>query len=190
MNDPYALPLAAPRVPPPPTPRARHLVRTAATRVALGFVLTVVAAVTVPSLLGYQTFTVLSGSMEPALGVGDLVVVEKVPPARAEVGDVVTFRSPDGLPRLITHRVVARRLAGGAAFFTTRGDANTGSEGWSVPLRGTIGRATYRVPKLGYVTNRLGSRLGRFAFLVVPACLLALIELRRIWSAPEPADGA
>jgi hypothetical protein len=75
--------------------------------------------------------------------------------------------------------------------FVTRGDANTGVERWAVAKNGTIGRVEYRVPKLGYVANRVGSRLGRFTFIVVPALLLALSELWRIWrpAGREQTDG-
>jgi signal peptidase len=42
-------------------------------------------------LIGYQVFTVISGSMEPTYGVGDLIYVKKVDPATIAVGDPITF---------------------------------------------------------------------------------------------------
>jgi signal peptidase len=154
--------------------------------VVLGFAATIVAAITLPALAGYQVLTVLSGSMEPALRTGDVIVESKVSPGELRIGDVVTFREPDS-SRLITHRVRAVSIWGGSAHVTTRGDANTGVERWSIPVDGTVGRVEYRVPKVGYVTNRVGSRFGRLALLVVPALLLCLWELKRIW-APKERD--
>ena len=176
----YAVAYARSPVARSPRVSTRRLGRLAALA-ALGFAAAIALAVTVPTLLGLQSFTVLSGSMEPAIGTGDVVVVRKIDPLDARVGDVVTFRSPDDPTRMITHRVRRIEASGGLARFVTQGDANTGSEEWTVPTNGVIGRVEYRVPKLGYVTSRVSSTLGRFAFLVVPAVLLAVIELRRIW---------
>ena len=148
---------------------------------ACAFCLGIAAAVTVPSLVGYQSFTVLSGSMEPTISTGDVVVVAKIVPLEAQAGDVVTFPSPEDPSRVLTHRVRSVEAVGGTVRFVTRGDANTGVERWTVPADGVIGRVSYRIPKLGYVANRVGSRFGRFAFLVLPALLLAGMELRRIW---------
>ena len=147
----------------------------------VGFGLALAAIVTLPAAIGYTSLTVLSGSMSPALRTGDIVVAKKIAPADARPGDVVTFRAPDNASKLITHRIVRMRVLDGHSAFVTRGDANTGVERWVVPNHGTIARVDLRVPKLGYVTNLAGSRFGRFGFLVIPALLLAVFELRRIW---------
>lgn len=163
-----------------PRRAARLLVRICLAA-ACGFAAAIAVSISVPTLLGYQSFTVLSGSMVPALGVGDVVIVSKLAPLDARIGDIVTFRSPEDRARLVTHRVLHMRASGATVYFETKGDANTGTEKWSVATSGVIGRAAYRVPKVGYVTNRLGSRLGRLSFIVLPALLLGLFELRRIW---------
>ena len=155
----------------------------------LGFGIGIAGFMTVPMAFGYHGFVVLSGSMQPAISTGDAVLVDSISPIDARVGDVVSFRSPDDPKRMITHRVVSLRATGGVVQFVTKGDANTGVERWSVPADGAIGRVQYRVPKLGYITNRLGSRYGRFAFLVVPALLLGVMEVRRIWSPAEKGPG-
>ena len=155
----------------------------------LGFAIGIAALMTVPMAFGYRGFVVLSGSMEPTIHTGDAVLMDSISPLDARIGDVVSFRSPDDPTHMITHRVVSMVATGGVVQFVTRGDANTGVERWSVPADGVIGRVQYRVPKLGYITNRLGSRFGRFAFLVVPALLLGVMEVRRIWSPTEKGPG-
>jgi signal peptidase len=155
----------------------------------VGFAIAIAVAATVPTLFGFQSFAVLSGSMEPAIGTGDVVVVRKIAPLDAKVGDVVTFRSPENPGRLVTHRATSIQASGETVTFVTKGDANTGIERWSIAAGGTIGKVEYRIPKLGYITNRIGSRFGRFAFLVLPALVLAVSELRRIWSAEPKGPG-
>ena len=161
-----------------------RLVRRAATTclwAVLGSALGLALAVSAPPLLGYETLTVLSGSMEPAIRTGDVVVDAKIRPLEARVGDVVTFSDPENRARLITHRVRRVQRSANSVRFVTKGDANNAVEKWNVPVSGTIGRVEYRVPKLGYVMAHLSGRSARFLLVVVPALLLALYELRRLW---------
>jgi signal peptidase len=147
----------------------------------LGFSIGIALAVTAPLAFGFKSFTILSGSMEPAISTGDVVVVKRIDPSEARIGDVVSFRDPENPTRVLSHRVTRIRAADGSIAFVTKGDANTGVERWQMPEDGTIGRVEFRIPKLGYVTNRVGSRFGRLAFLVLPALLLAFSELYKIW---------
>lgn len=142
-----------------------------------------VLAAGAPAALGQRPMTVMSGSMQPAIHTGDVVVAEPIHPLEARIGDVVTFRAPDGSGRLITHRVRAMRARDGRVEFTTRGDANNAGERWSVAVAGEIGRVSLRVPKLGYAVAWIGTRDGRLLALIVPALLLGGLELRRIWRA-------
>lgn len=155
----------------------------------VGFTVTIASAITVPLAFGYHSFTVLSGSMEPTISTGDVIVVKTISPLDAKVGDVVSFRDPENAARLLSHRVTEMHVGPQGVAFVTRGDANTGVERWQIARNGTIGRVEYHVPKLGYVTNRLGSRFGRFAFLVLPALLLGVMEARRIWRPAEKGPG-
>ncbi len=138
-----------------------------------------------PGLLGLESFTILSGSMEPTLRVGDVVIDRRISASEIQPGDIVTFRDPEDDARLLTHRVLRYRVDGETAFVVTRGDANLGVERWSIPLDGTVGRVDFRVPKLGYVLKHAGGRMGRIALIALPALLLGLFELKRIWFPKE-----
>jgi signal peptidase len=149
----------------------------------------VALAVGLPGLFGYKSFTVMSGSMEPAIGTGSVVVERPIAPREARVGDVVTFKDPEGTGRLITHRVTRVRVSGPTASFVTKGDANTTVERWNVPAGGSIGRVAYDVPKVGYAMVLAGGRHGRLLLIALPALLLAAFEIARIWR-PERPKGA
>jgi signal peptidase len=142
-------------------------------------------AVTLPFFFGMKSLTVLSGSMEPTIHVGDVVVVRQIAALDARVGDVVTFRDPTGPDRLITHRVRKISIADGKVSFETKGDANTSIERWHVPSDATIGLVMYRVPRIGYVLFYVHGALGRLLLVVVPALLLGGYEIWRIWR-PAP----
>jgi signal peptidase len=142
-----------------------------------------------PLVFGGRTFAVLSGSMEPTLHVGDLVLEKKVAAPDIHVGDIVTFRSPDDAGKLITHRVRRVVIADGTVKVTTKGDANLSPERWTVPADGTVGRALGRVPKIGYLLVWTRSPAGRMLLIVLPALLLGLSQLWRIWTKPGGGAG-
>jgi signal peptidase len=151
--------------------RATQLLRIAGGGAAVGIAAGLLLAVVVLLGLGYRGLTVLSGSMEPALATGDVVVLHQVPPRSLAVGDVVTFRDPENGARLITHRVRGLVERDGRVEVITRGDANSGSERWSVPVHGHLGRVVARVPHLGSAVAWMHGGLGALALLLVPACL-------------------
>ncbi|HEX6651854.1 MAG TPA: signal peptidase I [Thermoleophilaceae bacterium] len=148
--------------------------------VALGFGLGMAAIVTLPGVFGYQSLTVVSGSMVPTLGVGSVVIDEVISPAEARPGDIVTFKDPLH-PRQLTHRLQKVRVDGDTFYMTTLGDANDVPEHWSVPRTAHIGRVVAHLPKLGYVRAWLGSRYARLGAggIVLLLGALMLVDLWR-----------
>ena len=147
-----------------------------------GFVFALLGAAVVPLALGLHTYTVRSGSMTPTIETGDLVVSRSISPMEAGIGDIVTFKDPEGSGRLISHRVRAVRERDGRSYFVTRGDDNNAVERWNVPDSGTIGEIVYRVPKLGYLLGRAESGPGKIVVVVLPALILLALGLIRIWA--------
>lgn len=158
--------------------------RIGGTWLALGFVVTLFLAAAAPVALGYHSFVLRSASMGPTLEPGDIEVVQTIAPLSARVGEIVTFRDPQRQDQLVSHRVRAIERNGGRVEFVTQGDANTGRERWSVPVDGTIGRLAYRVPKLGWVVVWSQTPAGRVTLIVLPALLLLVSLLQRLWRQP------
>jgi signal peptidase len=157
----------------------------------LGLLFAALFASVGPLALGDRSFTMRSGSMTPAIETGDVVVTEPISPLSARVGDVVTFRDPEGSGKLFSHRVQAVRPVGGDVRFVTRGDANTSTERWNVPADGSVGKVLYTVPKIGYALMWTGTVPARIALIVIPALLLCWTGLKRIWRpGPEPEVSA
>jgi signal peptidase I len=167
-------------------PVSLRLARVAATSLLLGTGLGVFGVIVAPSLVGGRALTVMSGSMEPALGVGDVVIDSRVSPAEVRVGDIVTFSDPEGTGKLITHRVRRVRIDGGTAHLVTKGDNGNAVERWDVPAGGSLGRVEYRVPLLGFFVFWLNGPFARIGLIVIPALLLAGFELWRIWRPQRP----
>jgi signal peptidase len=149
--------------------------------VGLGLLLGVFLVLTVSTAFGYRSLVVMSGSMEPALHVGDVVIVREIAPLDARIGDVVTFTDPEDPSRLLTHRVRSITVSGSDVSVQTMGDANTTAERWQISENGLIGRVEVRLRHLGYVMSWLRSRFGRLGFVAIPALALGVLELRRVW---------
>src|SRR4029077_265338 len=142
-----------------------------------------------PLALGDHPHTDLTGTMEPTISPGDVVIDEQIAPTEAKVGDIVTFRDPEQQSKLLTHRVVSsQRLRDGHLAFVTQGDANNTREDWRVPADGQIGRVVYTVPWVGHIAVLARTRLGLGLLIGIPLLLILAEELVRIWR-PRPGPG-
>lgn len=128
--------------------RTRRIVRTTATSLAVVLVLTYVSLVS--GLFRYYVLTIGSGSMEPTLARGDLVLVEKTNCYDTiTTGDILVYHHGDAV---VVHRVVAIGQDTGQYTFQTQGDHNTSEDDWQVSQQDIIGVARGRIAALGYPT--------------------------------------
>ena len=143
--------------------------------VALG-VLLIGSAVPIPG--NFDLKIVLSGSMEPAIPVGSLVVIK--PSADYAVGDVITFGRDTRIEVPTTHRVVASRAVAGDMRYTTKGDANDEQDGREVLASEVIGEVLFDVPYLGYILDMGRKPWGMALLIGIPAAVIVGDEVRKI----------
>ena len=120
--------------------------------------------------------TVQTGSMEPHVSPGDVVLLapsQDVP----EVGDVVAFPDPLQPDRDVLHRVVAFDEQGA---LVTKGDANDVNDPWTVAPSQLIGTEILTIPKLGFLVSTVASDAGILIFLVLPALAIVFNE-SKVW---------
>jgi len=120
-------------------------------------------------LVGGKMYIVRGGSMQPAIPIGSVVVIEDVDPTAVGVGDVITFRAPSGT--VVTHRVVGVNDVAERSF-ETRGDANPAIDPVIVVGAAVIGRVALTVPTAGTVLIALASVPGALVVLGVLCSLL------------------
>lgn len=156
----------------------------------------------VPAAAGAQgSYVVLSGSMEPAIGTGDVVFVYAADPQSVQVGDVVTFNR-DGTRTPITHRVIGIEQWDGdptGLALQTMGDANEDADASLVPGSAVIGvvpqatlpllgETVLRAPKMGYVIQFTNTDLGFVLLVGIPLAALVLNEVWTIATRPETPE--
>jgi signal peptidase len=120
-----------------------------------GWIITTVAAVAIiwfaVGLFPFQPALVGSGSMEPKMYPGDVVIIAKVPTDNIAVGDVIQFRVPDGVT--VMHRVIEiQEKEGGGKVFITKGDANDEPDSEPVIPENVVGKAVMTIPKVGWAS--------------------------------------
>ena len=121
--------------------------------------------VTVPRLMGYGIYNIVSGSMEPEIPVGSAVYVRPAEPADIEEGDVIAFLKGDSV---VVHRAVENLLVEGE--IRTKGDANEGEDLNTVDYGSVVGTVERHVPALGRLLVVYTSMVGKVYALCFAAC--------------------
>ncbi len=136
---------------------------------------------TVPRFLGWSTFVVYGGSMQPAIKAGSVAVARPVKAEQLKVGDVIAYHTPgsSGLPTL--HRVIELRDGPGGRSLVIKGDANAEPDPFQVTLQGSGSKVVYSVPEAGRLIDFGRRPLGRVLLFQFPLCALGLFALFEIW---------
>lgn len=104
-----------------------------------------------PAVLGWSWAVVVSGSMEPEIGVNDLILVHRE--KDYAVGDVISYES-GGV--IVTHRIVEKNEAS----YITQGDANNTPDFAPVNEEQIVGKVRLTIPEIGFFIEFLQTPLG------------------------------
>jgi len=128
---------------------------------------------------GWETHSVMSGSMEPALKVGGIIVTGPEKLDNIQVGDIITFDTGGELK--VTHRVVNIVEIDGKPHFQTKGDANEEPDPRLVSSTGDVMRkVVLHVPYLGFAAHFMQGRWAFLALVGIPALILIVMFSRDI----------
>lgn len=170
-----------------PRPPKRHRPRTVVVEVALtlgallGVVVTGVTVVAVQT--GLRPLVVRSGSMEPTIPTGSMVLVRRIDAADVRPGQIVAVVRPDHTR--VTHRVVSLQRHGETVELTMKGDANEDPDATPVTVR-HADLLVHQVPELGRVAGELATPRG--AFLI--GCMVTAVVMQVLRRRPRPAPVA
>ena len=141
--------------------------------------MSVAALIFMAPCFGWRVDTVFSGSMEPRLKVGSVVVTRPVAAEEIKAGDIITFYSPLN-KKLMSHRVVAAEHGSGW-HFQTKGDANEDADPFVVPAESVVGKVCLHLPYFGYVSQFVKTPLGLLLLICTPGLVVIVMEMRNIW---------
>lgn len=126
-------------------------------------------------IMGYRTFTVISGSMSPEYPVGSLIYVKPVNYYDLKKGDVISYVANDD-KTVVTHRIVDIQVDEKDASvwrFVTQGDANNTPDAKAVHYKNVLGTPIITIPFIGYFVRNVQQPPGIYIALVVGTLLLA-----------------
>ena len=124
--------------------------------------------------LGWKIGSIVSGSMDPDLKVGELAIAEPLDPSQVRSGDIIAFRSPEDPDTIVTHRVIGIVDSGDSISFQTKGDANHNPDRFLVPAENVEGRVALHVPYLGYFISFSQTHPGFAIIVVIPITALII----------------
>ncbi len=134
----------------------------------------------VPKIGGYCPLIVLTGSMEPEIKDGDLIIVKQIDGEDVKVGDVISFFDPESTSNsVLTHRVTEIVDENGSLSFRTKGDANNTEDKMPVPADELVGIYKSRIPGAGNVAMFMQSTAGLVICVILPLILLVGYDVIR-----------
>lgn len=133
---------------------------------------------------GYMLFRVVTGSMEPTVPTGALLVTKQVDIQTVEMGDIVCFQTQEAAiwGKIVTHRVVEVLDDGsGSILLRTKGDANLTADGYLVTQDNFIGKVIWHTADgstLASILSFFTSRVGFLCCIVMPCLLMVSLILK------------
>lgn len=109
-------------------------------------------------ILGYNYKTVLTGSMEPAIPVGSIVITKEQ--SSYEMEDIISFQEEGAI---ITHRIITIDRER----YITKGDANNVADTEEVQQKQILGKVILTIPLLGYLVMWLMSPVGIISLFII-----------------------
>ena len=114
-------------------------------------ILTVVIVYFTSGYFHYHALAIASGSMEPTIKKGDVVIVEKIDDKydSLEIGDTIAFQH-SGV--VVVHRIINILEEDGQYYIYTKGDANNSPDNYAVEQDMIIGTVRLKIPYVGLPT--------------------------------------
>ena len=127
----------------------------------------------------FKLMVVQSGSMEPSIKTGAVVVVKPV--EKYQIGDVITFKDVFKTEVPVTHRIVEIKVIEGKYHYLTKGDANDNNDPKEVSETDVVGKVLFDVPFIGYIVDGARKPLGFALLIIIPGAFIIYDESKKIW---------
>lgn len=121
---------------------------------------------------------VQSGSMEPAIKTGSIIIIK--PQESYSIGDIITFGKESATKIPTTHRIVADIISEGQIRYETKGDANEERDAGSIPKDEVVGKVLFSIPYIGYLLDLAKKPWGFVLLIGIPATIVVIDEVSSI----------
>lgn len=128
----------------------------------------------VPGFMGWKPFITLSGSMEPTIEVGDLVITKEVDTSTLKKNDIIAFKDGE---IVVTHRILDIVEENGEKKFVTKGDNNNAEDRELVSLDKVEGLYQRNIHRLGNLAIFMQTPIGILVALSIPIALYIVFQI-------------
>ena len=131
-----------------------------------------------PNILGYHIYYIASGSMDPTIKVGEVIVGKETDITEFKENDIVTFYGTKGAlsGKIITHRIIKIYEEDGETYLITKGDA-TGNEDDPILATDVISVMKFKIPLAGLLIQLISNKYGFFFIVLIP---LGIIFVKQV----------
>ena len=99
-----------------------------------------------PSFFGIKMYVIISGSMQPELNIGDVVIVKNIDKDELKVEDVISFRKGQSV---VTHRISEIVTVEGETQYRTKGDNNNVEDVDNISKKDIEGKVIHKISGVG-----------------------------------------
>lgn len=130
------------------------------------------------SIGGIKLLVVKSGSMEPSIKTGSIIIVKNL--KNYNISDIITFKNTSS-NATNTHRIINIKCIETNCKFKTKGDANIKADSDLVRQENIIGKSLIAIPYLGYLSQFVKTLPGLIIVVIIPGTIIIYEELKKIY---------
>jgi signal peptidase len=126
----------------------------------------------------FKVMTVISGSMQPAIKMGSVVMVK--PASDYKIGDIITFGPYSKTKAPTTHRIYDIKVVNSQPVYITKGDANNAPDAKEIQKKDILGKVLFSVPFVGFAVDFAKKPVGFALIIIIPALIIIGDEIKKI----------
>ena len=117
-----------------------------------------------PSFFGIKTYSIISGSMEPTIHTGDIVIAKETNKENLQIGDIISFRLGQSV---VTHRIIGIEETENGEVYTTKGDKNNTEDKVEIKIDLIEGKVIGRIPFMGKISKLLHGNISIIVIILM-----------------------
>lgn len=117
-----------------------------------------------PDFLGYKSFVIVSGSMEPTIMTGDAILVKEVPQSEIKINDIISFSQGE---TIVTHRVIGILEENGIKKYKTKGDNNNTEDREKITYKQIEGKYQFKINQFGIIIKILKNKITLIVLILI-----------------------
>lgn len=125
------------------------------------------------NFLGIRGYVIVSGSMEPELNIGDIVISKK--DKNLQEGDIISFWQGQSI---VTHRIFKITQENGQNIYQTKGDNNNVEDSGTITDENIVGKVIFKIPKLGKLTLMFQGKLVMIIIVIIFCLYISCVRFK------------